>query len=248
LPRRPQDIDPIRLAELEAGRAETRDLAEGLAIRMDRLAAAVWQEWGLEPPIDRRFQETVTHAMAAGGLALALLGDEAVTRAMTHSSDTVRGWAAYAIGERPGWTLEQRLARVRVLAADPHFAVREWAWLGLRPRIAAEIATALNTLADWTKSEDPNVRRFACEATRPRGVWCAHIGWLKTNPEPGLVILEPLRADPAKYVQDSVANWLNDAAKSHPGWVMEVTERWQNESPGPVTARIVRRARRSMKT
>ena len=107
--RRPRDVDPIRLAQLEAGRAETRDLAEGLAIRMDRLAASVWQDWGLEPPIDRRFQETITHAMAAGGLALASLGDEAVNRAMSHPSDTVRGWAAYALNERPGWNLDLRL-------------------------------------------------------------------------------------------------------------------------------------------
>jgi len=163
-----------------------------------------------------------------------------------HVADTVRGWACFAIAAQAGWPLPQQLAAIRPLADDDHFAVREWAWLALRPRLAEHLPDAIALLAPWTADPSERVRRFACEALRPRGVWCAHIAELKEEPQLALSLLQPLRADPAVYVQDSVANWLNDAAKSRPDWVRSLCAQWLLESPVAATARICKRAQRSL--
>jgi 3-methyladenine DNA glycosylase AlkC len=124
--------------------------------------------------------------------------------------------------------------------------VREHAWICVRPHLANELDAGIRLLEPWTRDPDPNVRRYASEITRPRGVWCQHLQPLKEDPALGESILEPLRSDPSRYVQNSVANWVNDASKSKPTWAKAICKRWAKESKTPETAYIVKRALRTV--
>lgn len=248
-PRRVQDIDPQRLALLNAGAAQTSTLTECLAVDFAALMRSAVPEVGDDAlaSIGAIAGTGISKRMAlAAGLIRGRLGDGAVTRLQQHQSDTVRGWACFVIGANPALTLEQRLEAIRPLADDPHFGVREWAWMAVRPHLAADLKAAITLLGRWTASRSDRLRRFASEATRPRGVWCSHIPTLKDNPEMALIILEPLNADPSRYVQDSVGNWLNDAAKDRPDWVRDLCASWQRKQDSAATARICKRALRSI--
>lgn len=144
-------------------------------------------------------------------------------------------------------SLEERLVASRRFAADGSVAVRECAWDSFRPYIAADMRHGLQLLESWVRDADPNIRRCAVEGTRPRGVWTAHIEALKQDPEPGLKLLEPVRSDSSRYVQRAVGNWLNDASKSRPDWVISVCSRWTEESPSKETVWIVNHALRTLR-
>jgi 3-methyladenine DNA glycosylase AlkC len=234
------------LAELNRGTRETANLAECLAVDFAWLWEVVVPNG--DGSVFRSGKLSITERMKRAGEMLVeegAIGE--IDRWLIHESDTVRGWAAYAIGQAPGATLEERLGQMRPLADDPHFGVREWAWLALRPQIVAEIDAAIERLMPWVHEESPYLRRFATEATRPRGVWAEHIEILKQEPKRGLPLLKPLKADPEKYVQDSVSNWLNDAAKTRPDWVRDLVESWADDCDDRNTLRICKRAMRSVK-
>ncbi|PLY43755.1 DNA alkylation repair protein [Janthinobacterium sp. ROICE36] len=241
------DVTPARLALLNGGSVASATLTEGLAIDFTQLLVAAVPDIGAAR-LDRMRAQAAAGITKRMVLAAQLLLDGQVDLAplQDHVSDTVRGWACFAIAAQTGWTLPQQLAAMRPLADDGHFGVREWAWLALRPRLAAHLLDAIALLAPWTADPSERVRRFACEALRPRGVWCAHIAQLKEAPQLALPLLQPLRADPAVYVQDAVANWLNDAAKSQPDWVRKLCAQWLQESDNAATARICKRAQRSL--
>lgn len=243
-----KDISAARLAQLNAG-APASTLTECLAVDFAALMQAVAPQVGHDAVAEMQAQAAtgISKRMAAAARILdERLGPDAFDSLKTHESDTVRGWACFMAGAMPGLTVQDRLAKIRPLAGDAHFGVREWVWLAVRPQLAAELETSIAQLRSWTKDPSERVRRFASEALRPRGVWCAHIAALKSNPALALPLLEPLRADPAVYVQDSVANWLNDASKDQPAWVREMCARWLAGSPAPATERICKRALRSI--
>lgn len=249
-PSRPTDVaDDVRRA-LSQGKAASVNLAESLAVEFHVLLYHAVPEIG-EPAIERMraaADQGITQRMRlAAELLLTRCGPGKINQLAAHPSDTVRGWACTMIGLVPAWSLQERLEAVTPLADDAHFGVREWAWMGVRRAIVNETGPAIAWLTRFVASHRPWLRRFAVEATRPRGVWCPHIPGLKADPAPGLPLLEPLRADPEKYVQDSVANWLNDAGKSRPEWVLALTDRWLAEEDAAATERIVRRARRNLR-
>ena len=248
--RRRSEIPGRLLEQLNRGQLEATTLDEVLAIDFARLLVEVAPDVPKPALVVLRTTTAagVTERMAlAGRVLLEHCGPAAYLRFARHRSDTVRGWAAYLLAATQDFTLAERLQLVRVLANDRNASVREWAWLALRPLLALDIEHSIRVLEPWTISTSPFLRRFAVEATRPRGQWCTHIDALKLRPELGLPILEPLRADPHQYVQNSVASWLQDTAKSQPEWVRELCGRWSCESLSPATDRICRRALRSLR-
>lgn len=246
------------LEALNAGLVPTVNLNEFLALDLARLARSVASHVGI-PPDDERIADTLAMlgafkpvkrhehvARALYDLAEPRADRDAVAHALaTHPSDVARAWASQWImfSRMP---LPAKLRSVRRFAADPHFGVREMAWMAVRDEVAGDLSTALALLQPWVLDADPHIRRFASELTRPRGVWCAQIDALKREPWQALALLEPLRADPSRYVQNSVANWLNDAGKTQPEWVSGLCERWAKNSPTRETLYIVKRATRSL--
>ena len=243
------DISSARLQALNSG-TQSSNLTECLAIDFAALMRAALPD--LQDQAFARMQASqeggITARMALAARILQdELGPEVFDLLAVHPSDTVRGWACYVLGQAKGLSLAQRIAQMRPLADDPHFGVREWAWLALRAHVADDLGTALAELAALTLESSERLRRFACEATRPRGVWCAHLKPLRAAPERGLALLSSLRADPSRYVQDSVANWLNDAAKDQPDWVRGLCAEWLSGSPPLTTQYICKRAQRSIR-
>ena len=171
---------------------------------------------------------------------------ENLTPLKQHRSDTVRGWVAFMIGSMQERSLAQKLSEIRSLANDSHFAVREWSWLAMRKSIGQDIHSSITQLLPWTLSKSVNIRRFAIESTRPRGVWSQHITELKHSPEIGRILLEAVMVDRATYVQKSCGNWLNDAAKTNPKWVIEFCQNWEQKTNDPVIRKIVKRGLRNI--
>lgn len=118
--------------------------------------------------------------------------------------------------------------------------------MAMREAIENHLLESIAILMDWTSSNDEHIRRFATEATRPRGVWCKHLKALTAQPELALGLLEALKADPSPYVQCSVGNWLNDAGKSRPDWLIHICKSWLTDSSNQHTLKIVKRGTRNI--
>lgn len=247
---RAADIPAEILQALSRGNIPSVTLVECLALDQGQLARQAFPALSAQSlkAIDAACELGILKRMNGIGAALLQeMGAAGIAHCQAHHADTVRGWACFMIGAQPQMSLSERLSAIRPLADDAHFGVREWAWMALRPHLAQDLQAAMAQLTPWTASSSEYLRRFASEALRPRGVWCAHIAAFKQAPELALPILAPLRADPSGYVQDSVANWLNDAGKDQAAWVRSLCQQWLQNAPSEATQRICRRALRNLK-
>jgi len=234
-------VDPERIRLLETGETCSATHVEQMALDMGRLLASWDPNLSAHAEIPRGIG--FLDRMRAGGRVLLEAGGDTQERAAVSPSDTVRGWAAFAIGLDPSLALCGRLDRIQPFARDVHFAVREWAWLAVRPAVIADVPAALPLLQPWAEDSTANVRRFALEVTRPRSVWAAHCPTLRREPWLAGDLLAAAAEDRRRYVEDSVANWLNDARKDHPAWVASVCRSWEDRY-GSSVARLTRRAER----
>ncbi|WEK68247.1 MAG: DNA alkylation repair protein [Candidatus Chryseobacterium colombiense] len=254
-----KDIPADILEQLNWGEIETANLTEWLAVDQRILLKNLLQQNNRTEylqlvlnTVDQLKKQTVNTVNEAIGITLLHLAtnnkdDEFLLKLATHPADLVRCWVAYSIGRNDKLKLGEKFNGIMTFAADSHFGVREICWMAVRPDISKNLDESLSILSEWTQHENENVRRFASESTRPRGVWCEHINALKQNPGLGLEILEPLRSDVSRYVQDSVGNWLNDASKSQPEFVIEICDEWLRQSSTKETQYIVKKALRTIK-
>lgn len=253
-----KEIPKEILEQLNLGQIETANLVEWLAIDQKLLLENLLKQHKRIDYLNPSFhkinglkKQTVNTINEAIGTELYRQteqnGDKEFLRIIAnHNADLVRCWATYAIGKNENLNISETLEQIQPFAADKHFGVREICWMAVRAKIAQNLTESIEILSQWTANEDENIRRFTTESTRPRGVWCEHIEELKQNPELALSILEPLKSDQAKYVQDSVGNWLNDASKTQPGFARNLCKRWGKESGTKETRYIIKKALRTI--
>ena len=115
----------------------------------------------------------------------------------------------------------------------------------VRPFLIHDQARALVHMLTWTQSPNEHVRRLASEGCRPRLPWAMSLPALKRDPTPLLPLLIALRDDPSEYVRRSVANNLNDLAKDHPAFVVELATEWLRDAPSAERRRLVKHALRT---
>jgi 3-methyladenine DNA glycosylase AlkC len=229
-----------RILDLNQG-AESKNLMETLAIDFDILLANTLSIH-VEKPMSGGILQRMSQAC---NILLQRMAFNDIYELKDHTSDTIRGLVCYCIAAQP-LSFSKKLDLILPLADDLNAGVREWAWLACRPFIINDIIEVLPLLQPLTHHQSERIRRFAVEITRPRGVWCASITSLRKQPQNALILLESLKNDPALYVQKSVGNWLNDAAKDHPELVMKLVQDWIQASPTKNTHFIAKRALRNL--
>lgn len=253
-PRSFKDLDKTVLEHLNKGNIQTANLIEWLAVDqlillkniLTNLGKLDWYDNFYESISAQQKPSANSNTKIIGHTFLQLTNDQNIIDYLSnHISDVPRCWAAHWLGIKET-KIHKNLEVILPFAADSHFGVREVAIFASKNTIIDNLDIAIDILSKWIFSKEENIRRFAVETTRPIGVWTKKIDKLKESPEKAITILEPLKSDDSKYVRDSVGNWLNDASKTRPDWVIKLCNKWREQSPTKETEYIIKKALRTI--
>ena len=146
---------------------------------------------------------------------------------VARAEPSIEGWAAWPLA-----TVVELFGPSRpseALDAMEHVTKRMSCEFAVRPFVRDHYDATYARLLEFTGHDDERVRRLPSEGTRPRLPWGMKVQRLIDDPRPGLALLHRLRHDPSETVRRSVANHLNDVAKSHPELVVETLAAWMSE-------------------
>lgn len=152
-------------------------------------------------------------------------------------------WSRAAAAADPGTALSvlrewARGAEAPLAEALAAFGVRPWA-----ERLGPAV---LELLGPWAADADPEVRRAAVAALRPRGTWVAHLDWAVEQPSLLVPMLDALRDEEDARVAGAVGNALNDVAARAPDLVLALLHRWREEGTSAQLGAIARRGLRGL--
>ncbi len=94
----------------------------------------------------------------------------------------------------------------------------------IRPFLNRWPDETLARLVVWARDDNYHVRRLVSEGTRPKLPWARKVD---LSLEQTLPLLDVLQSDPTRFVTRSVANHLNDVAKTDPDAVLERLSAWE---------------------
>ena len=113
------------------------------------------------------------------------------------------------------------------LSALKEITKRFSAEYAIRPFINNFFHETMHTLLTWCDDNNYHVRRLCSEGSRPRLPWGQKI---MVDPKCTIPILEKLYTDSTRYVTRSVANHMNDLAKTHPELVVSLLSKWRTST------------------
>lgn len=116
----------------------------------------------------------------------------------------------------------------------------------IRPYLVKFTHETLQIMSDWSVDSNKHIRRLACEGLRPRLPWAKKMDMFINDPSPILPILEKLKDDPSKYVQNSVANCINDIIKDNIHIAKTLIENWIGDAT-PERYWIIRHSLRNLR-